>query len=134
MRLWCSLLFIYGIPAITAVGLAFSANNHKLLQTLLISLGAGTIGTVFSLLTLGLAILTLGGTREDGCPAKKALYTGWALSLLVGLIISPCPHIWNFPIWADRVLTWTGSFIVGFGLSFLLAFMLDTLKKLRKLE
>jgi hypothetical protein len=87
------------------------------------------MGLLLGLLTVGLAVFELGGTEASGRATSAVFYTGWALSIVVGMIISGVPHVWEFPGWVATPLQWLGGFIVGFGLAFLLAFLSDLLSR-----
>ncbi len=127
MPLWQSLLFVSGIPAIVGGTAVLLSHHHKVLMNVLITLGAGAMGIVLGLLTVGLAALAWGGREKGGRRKKRALYTAWTLSILVGVNISYFPHIWEFPGWSATAFQWLGGFIVGLGFSFLVGFVLDTL-------
>jgi hypothetical protein len=124
-----NLVLVYIVPATTAVACVFLSQKHEVLGDVLISLGAGAIGLLLGLLTLGLAVFELGGTEASGRPTSAVFYTGWALSIAVAMIISGVPHVWEFPGWVATPLRWLGGFIVGLGLAFLLAFLSDVLSR-----
>ncbi len=127
-----SQLFVAVIPTTTGTIIIILSQYYKVLMNVLITLGAGAIGIGLALLTVGHAALAWGRTEKGGRPTKKALYTAWTLSILVGLNISYFPHIWEFPAWTNTAFQWLGGFIVGLGFSCLLVFACDTLNAFKK--
>jgi hypothetical protein len=118
-------LFLCLIPTIAAGGLWVLSQEHKLLEKIVTSVGACGLSLLGFLLSVGIGIIAIGGTRADGRPKRGPLVTGWATSATLAVVFALIVHRIGCWGWLMTGFFGLGCFIAGLGIGLLLFTLLD---------